>query len=121
MKSIPKFVSGVSGFMLYLSLADPTQATEKIKPSDCAHMKNGSRDLGKCEEVRREGIDTIQGEVSGIEGDQYVVQQFYGKEVRLHTDATTQRTGSIVLGDSIEATVKESNNQKHVLSIRSTK
>ena len=119
--SIPKMVSGVSGVVLCLSLSDTIQATEKIKASECAHIKNGSRDFDKCEEVRRQGIDTIKGEVLDIEGDHYVIQQFYGKEVRLHLNATTQKTGSIDLGDSIEAIVKGANNQKEVLSIRSTK
>jgi len=39
-----------------------------------------------------------------------------GKEVRLHTDKTTQMMGEIKKGDRIEAKV---NDQNHALSIRS--
>jgi hypothetical protein len=39
-----------------------------------------------------------------------------GKEVRLHTDKTTQMTGEIKKGDRIEAQV---NTKNHALSIRS--
>ena len=38
-----------------------------------------------------------------------------GKEVRLHTDNTTQRVGEIKKGDRIEAKVNE---QNHALVIR---
>jgi hypothetical protein len=71
-----------------------------------------------CGEEKRDGIDTIKGEVLSIEGHDYVVQQFYGKEVRLMTDGTSRVTGSIALGDSIEAKVREVDNQKRVLSIQ---
>jgi hypothetical protein len=47
-----------------------------------------------------------------------VVQRFYGKEMQLNTDASTQVMGAIDLGDSIEAKVTEENDKKHVLSIR---
>jgi hypothetical protein len=56
-----------------------------------------------------------------MEGNNYVVQKFYGKEVWLISDAASQVTGSIVLGDSIEAKVREVDNQKHVLSIHQIK
>jgi hypothetical protein len=41
-----------------------------------------------------------------------------GKEVRLHTDKTTQMMGEIKKGDRIEAKV---NDQNHALSIRSAR
>jgi hypothetical protein len=115
--SIKKVVSGVSsGFVVYLSLSQATQAADP-----CVDRKAGQLSVVKCDDEKRQGIDTIKGEVLGIEGDDYVVQQFYGKEVRLHTHATTEKTGSIVLGGSIEAKVKGGSNQKEVLSIRPTK
>jgi hypothetical protein len=63
----------------------------------------------------------IKGEVFGIEGHDYVVQQFFGKEVRLMTDGASRVIGSIALGDSIEAKVREVDNRKHVLSIHPIK
>lgn len=58
----------------------------------------------------------IKGEVLRIEGDIYVVKGEEGKEVRLHTDQTTQKTGDINQGDRIEGQINEEN---HALSIRS--
>jgi len=119
---IPKIVGGMSsGFVLCLSLCDATQAAEKIHPNECAEMKGGYRDLERCEEDRRQGIDTVKGEVLQIEEGKYVVQRFYGKEVRLCADASTRVTGTIGLGDSIEAIVSGENDQKLLLSIRQIK
>jgi ribosomal protein S1 len=60
----------------------------------------------------------IEGQVLRVEGDNYFVKGQDGKEVRLHTDQTTQKTGNIRQGDLIEAEV---NDQNHALSIRSAK
>ena len=60
----------------------------------------------------------ITGEVLRVEGENYFVKGQDGKEVRLHTDATTQKTGNIRQGDRIEADV---NDQNHALSIRSAR
>lgn len=51
-----------------------------------------------------------------VEGDTYFVKGEEGKEVRLHTDHTTQKTGDINQGDRIEAQMNE---ETHALSIRS--
>jgi hypothetical protein len=73
---------------------------------------------------RVEGSDSkggkaITGEVLRVEGnDNYFVKGQDGKEVRLHTDKTTQMLGEIKKGDRIEAKV---NDQNHVLSIRSAR
>jgi hypothetical protein len=58
----------------------------------------------------------IKGQVLSVEGENYSVKRQDGKEVRLHIDDTTQKTGNIRQGDRIEAEV---NDQNHVLSIRS--
>ena len=63
--------------------------------------------------------NTIKGEVLRVEGDDnYFVKGQDGKEVRLHTDKTTQMLGEIKKGDRIEAKV---NDQNHLLSIRSAR
>ena len=59
---------------------------------------------------------TIKGELSRVEDGNYFVKVKDGKEVRLHTDKTTQMTGEIKKGDRIEAQV---NTKNHALSIRS--
>ena len=58
----------------------------------------------------------IKGEVLRVEGDNYFVKGRDGKEVRLHTDKTTQIMRTIQQGDQIEAKV---NDQNHTLSIDS--
>ncbi len=119
MVSIPKIIGVMSsGVVLCMSLSGTTQAAENINPSECSELKSGHRDLVKCKEDRRQGIDTVKGEVLHIEKSKYVVQIFYGKEMELNADASTQITGTIGLGDSIEAKVIEENDMKHVLSIR---
>jgi hypothetical protein len=61
------------------------------------------------------GNHTITGEVLRVEGDHYFVKGQDGKEVRVHTDQTTQKMGNIQQGERIEAKVNE---QSHALAIR---
>jgi len=65
---------------------------------------------------RAEGTKTIKGELFRVEDGNYFVKVKDGKEVRVHTDKTTQMMGEIKKGDRVEAKV---NNQNHALSIRS--
>jgi hypothetical protein len=65
---------------------------------------------------RAGGTKTIKGELFPVEDGNYFVKVKDGKEVRLHTDKTTQMMGEIKKGDRIEAKV---NDQNHALSIRS--
>jgi len=112
MISGPKILIGMSsGFVFCLSLSNMTDAA-----APCVDKKIGPSSI-VCGAERRNGIDTIKGEVLGIEGPDYVVRQFYGKEVRLMTDESSHVTGRIEPGDSIEANVREVDNQKRVLSI----
>jgi len=109
---------GVFLVALMTTLGCNTQATDNIRLSECSELKGGHRDLAKCEEDKNLGIDTVKGEVLHIEKNTYVVQRFYGKEMQLNTDASTQVTGPIGLGASIEAKLLEENAMKHVLAIR---
>lgn len=109
---------GVFLVALLTTLGCNIQATDNIRPNECSELKGGHRDLAKCEENKKRGIDTVKGEVLHIEKSTYVVQRFYGKEMQLNTDASTEVTGPIGLGDSIEAKVLQANAMRHVLSIR---
>ena len=113
----PYFV-GVFLVALMTTLGCNTQATDNIHPNECSKLKGGHRNLAQCEEDKKLGIDTVKGEVLHIEKSLYVIQRFYGKEMQLNTDASTQVAGRIRLGDSIEAKVREENAMNHVLSIR---
>jgi hypothetical protein len=53
-----------------------------------------------------------------VEPSSYFVKQYDGYRVSLHTDATTQMTGTIRPGDHIEAKVDA---QSHALAIRQAK
>jgi hypothetical protein len=91
-------VAGVlsCGLLLCLGLSKPVQAEEV----------GGARVEGK----------TIKGEVSRIEYGDYFVKEKDGKEVRLHTDKSTQMVGQLRKGDRVEAKVTDRN---YALSIRS--
>jgi hypothetical protein len=114
----PKIICGVSsGFVLCLSLSSVTQAAS----DPCLDKQRSQSSIAKCGEEKRQGIETIKGEVVGIEGNNYVVQKFYGKEVWLTSNATSKVMGTIVPGDHIEAKVRDVDNQKHVLTIHHIK
>src|SRR6185295_8747045 len=78
---------------------------EKSRAEDLARQVAGVRNVNNNLQIQSladtmtpEGaasqrVEAIKGEVSRIEGDTYFVKGESGKEVRLHTDATTQMTG----------------------------
>lgn len=129
MVSIPKIVGVLScGFLLCLGLSNAAQAEHAPAPSDL--MKTDAQsdrqgfqsddDKQMNEEMgsnRAKGTKTIKGELFRVEDGNYFVKVKDGKEVRLHTDKTTQMMGEIKKGDRIEAKV---NDQNHALSINKT-
>ena len=128
MVSIPKVVGLMScGVLLCLGLSNAAQAEHAPSPSDVMKTDRVDDRQGfqadddkqkneKMEGSSAQGSKTIKGELFRIEGGNYFVKVKDGKEVRLHTDKTTQMTGEIKKGDRIEANV---NDQHHALSIRS--
>ena len=118
MVSIPKFVGLMScGFLLCLGLSTAAQAGNAASAAD--ELKSGQADQMKGDQTKggdSERGKAVKGEVLRVEGDTYFVKGQDGKEVRLHTDQTTQKSGNINQGDRIEAKV---NDQNHALSIRS--
>jgi len=130
MVSISKVVGILScSFVLCLGLSNAAQAEHAPGPSDV--MKTDSvtdqqgfqSDDDKQKNVKKgsdsaKGAKTIKGELFRVEDGNYFVKVKDGKEVRLHTDKTTEMMGEIKKGDHIEAKV---NDQNHALSIRSAK
>ena len=131
MVSIPKIVGVLlCGLLLCLGMSTAAQAEHSPSASDV--MKTDSQSdsgLGfqsdddkqknvddKKGNTRAKGAKTIQGELVRVEDGNYFVKVKDGKEVRLHTDKTTQMIGEIKKGDRIEA---KTNDQNHALSIRS--
>ena len=120
MVSIPKIIGVMScSAVLCLSLSNATQAAESVKPDPCADRKSGQPNLVKCNIETWYDIETIKGEVLRFERNNFLVQRFDGKEVRLHIDQDTRMTEFIGQGDRIEVNVHEVNDQTHVLSIHS--
>ena len=112
MVSIPKVVGVLScGFLLCLGLSHAAQAEDAASPAD--DMKAGQVDQQKSVDQMK-GVHILQGDVLRVEGPNYVVKGLDGKEVSLHADNTTVKTGNIKAGDRIEAKVNE---QNHALSL----
>ena len=130
MVSIPKVVGVIScGFLLCLGLSNAAQAgntpgaSDVMKTDSVTDRQGFQSDDDKQRNVddkmgsnRADGAKTIKGELFRVEDGNYFVKVKDGKEVRLHTDKTTQMIGEIKKGDRIEAQV---NDQNHALSIRS--
>jgi hypothetical protein len=130
MVSISRVVGILScSFLLCLGLSNAAQAEHAPGPSDV--MKTDSvtdqqgfqSDDDKQKNVKKgsdsaKGAKTIKGELFRVEDGNYFVKVKDGKEVRLHTDKTTEMMGEIKKGDHIEAKVNDKN---HALSIRSAK
>ena len=131
MVSISKVVGVLScGFLLCLGLSSAAQAehapgaSDLMKTNAVTDQQGFQSDDDKQKNVndekgsnRADGAKTIKGELFRVEDGNYFVKVKDGKEVRLHTDETTQMTGEIKKGDRIEAKVNKKN---HALSIRST-
>ena len=111
MVSTSRFIGGLAGgCLLCLGLSSCYTGPARDAASATDELKMDQSD-------RRSDTKAIKGEVLRVEGHNYVVKGEDGKEVSLHTDSTTQKTGDISQGYNIEAQV---NDQNHALSIRST-
>jgi len=128
MVSIPKIVSVLScGLSLCfgsgVALAEHSPAPSDLMKSDATSDRQGfqsdnEKEMNDAQSSKRtEGAKTIKGELFRVEDGNYFVKVKGGKEVRLHTDKTTQMKGEIKKGDQIEAKVNHGN---HALSIRAT-
>ena len=127
MVSIPKTIGVVScGFLVCLGLSNAAQAAhaaavaDKLKAAQSDRRQGGQeageQQMNDMEGGQSEGSKTIKGEVLTVEGDNLLVKAQDGKEVRLHTDHTTQKARNIEPGERIEAKV---NDQDHALVVLS--
>ena len=117
MVSIPKVVGLMScGVLLCLGLSNLVSAADGMKAGQPDRQGGQAGMKGELDKLK--GGHMINGEVLRIEGENYFVKGQDGKEVRLHADQTTQKTGTITQGDRIEAEV---NDQNHALSMRSAR
>ena len=116
MVSTSKFIGVLAGGCL-LCLTLSNCQSDSGQPRDAASAPSPTDEMKMDQSDRSASTKSIKGEVLRVEGRDYVVRGEDGKEVSLHTDSTTHKTGDISQGYSIEAQV---NDQNHALSIRST-
>jgi hypothetical protein len=111
MVSTSRFIGGLAvGCLLGLGLSSCYTGPARDAASATDEIEKNQSD-------RSSDTKAIKGEVLRVEGHNYVVKGEDGKEVSLHTDSTTLKTGDIRQGYNIEAQV---NDRNHALSIRST-
>ena len=115
MESILKIISLSGGLVLCLNLSTVTLAAEGLGPAPCADRKGDQPNLAKCDEMTRQGIHTLEGDVLRVEYDNVIVQRPDGREVSLHIDENTEMIGYVGPGEHVKARVNE---QRHALSIR---
>jgi hypothetical protein len=122
MVSIPRVIGVLTcGVLLGLGLmGNAASAADKMKADQSSELLGGQagleREEGQLKGAIVERGETIQGEVLRFDRNNFLVQRFDGKEVRLYIDQYTRMTEFIGQGDRIEAKV---NDQADVLSIRS--
>jgi hypothetical protein len=75
-------------------------------------------DMGSPAKAGKDGAGAISGEVLKIDGENYVVKDATGKEVKLHVNAQTKKEGDIKVGDKVEA---QSDGSGHATSIKAAK
>jgi hypothetical protein len=118
MATIPKVVGLMScGVLLCLGLSNAAQARIAVSVTDqmnAGHSDRGDKMRDPMKGARSKGGWMIRGELLRIERNNYVVKGGNGKEVRLHTDKTTQMMEKLQLGDRVQAKV---NNQYHAMVI----
>ncbi len=110
MKSIPQVCSVICGLAL-LILFHATQTSAVMLAEVGTNANQSDRKLSDVT-----GSRTIKGAVMRIEYGDYFVKEKDGKEVRVHTDKTTQMMGQLKQGDRVEVEVT---GQNHALRIRS--
>jgi uncharacterized protein YgiM (DUF1202 family) len=121
----------LASVVLYLGPSQVVRAEHSPSPSDVmktdsitdAQKYNFQSDDDRQRQVNEEsaqagGEKTIKGELFRVDDAHYFVKGKDGKEVRLHTDKSTNMIGKIKKGDQIEATV---NDQNHALSIQAVR
>ena len=113
MIDIPKMVRVLScGFLLWVGLLSNMAQAETMMPGtdagkDSQSQKTGEQGDPKELSIRQQGVHIIQGDVLRVEGNTYFIKELGGKELSLHTDATTMKAEKIQVGDRIEAKIDE--------------
>ena len=111
MVSIPKIIGVLScGLLLGLGLSNVASSADKLNT-----VQSGGEMLTVSDKDRFEAGKEVKGTVMRIEGDNYIVREDSGNEVRMHVDATTQMKSTLKVkpGDHVLAKV---NDKGHAIS-----
>ena len=114
-------VEGVVRVNNNLQIQNRLPSEKQSNPAHAQDMKGGKPDgnTGYAEQKdmtmqSQVGASTIQGDVVRVEGNHYFVKGQDGKEISLHADNTTMKTGTVKPGDRVEVKLDQNN---HALSM----
>jgi len=101
------------------NIGDKVSATVEALPSDVytkslevtSEGKNG--DKNKTEAIP----DVVEGEIREVRGENLVVQDIRGQQVKLHTDSHTKKDGNLSVGDHVIVRLNTSVGQDYAASI----
>ena len=111
MVSIPKIIGVLScGLLLGLGLSNVASSADKLITG-----QSGGKMLTVSDKDRFEAGKEVKGTVVRIEGDNYILREDSGNEVRMHVDATTE-TRSKVKGKPGDHVVAKVNDKGHAIS-----
>src|SRR5512132_2887152 len=120
-----KKLIGIVAVGFILSLTGWAFAAEKATPGSPGSTEMGAPASGgaaaaaeKAAAGAKEGARTIKGELLKIDGENYLVKDATGKEVKLHVSPETKKDGDVKVGDKIEAQADASG---HAVSIKASK
>ena len=103
MVSILKVVGVLScGFLLCLGLSNVASSADKLNTG-----QSGGKMFTVADKDRFEAGKEIKGEVVRVDGDNYIIREDSGSEVRIHVDATTEKKSKLMPkpGDHVLAKV----------------
>ncbi len=103
MESIPKAVGVLScSFLLCLGLSTFASSADKLNTG-----QSGGKIFTVDDKERFVAGKDIKGEILKIDGENYVVREASGAEVRMHVDASTEKRSSLIpkVGEHVLAKV----------------
>ncbi|HEV8619448.1 MAG TPA: hypothetical protein VGQ79_00320 [Nitrospiraceae bacterium] len=105
MVAIPKVVGIMScGFLLCLGLSNVASSGDNLNTG-----QSGGKIFTVDDKDRFEAGKEVKGEIVRIDGDNYILRQDSGSEVRMHVDATTETKSKLKpkVGDHVIAKVND--------------
>jgi hypothetical protein len=103
MLSIPKVVGVLScGFLLCLGLSTVASSADKLNTG-----QSGGKIFTVDDKERFVPGKEVKGEIVKIDGENYVVREATGAEVRMHVDSSTEKRSSLIpkVGEHVLAKV----------------